>query len=385
MKIDSWLPSRAFRLLWLAATSAALLAGCGGPAAPAPAASAPTPARASATSPVPSSPVASPSAQVAPVSATVRIGHLLALTDAGLFLAVERGYFEELGITLDVQQFATVVQEIPLLSTDQLDVGFGGAGSAGLFNAISRNVVIKMVANQGVASGTDEDRPYYGLVASRRLVDNGQITRIADLRGLPVNVLAEGSLAQLLVSAALHSDGLSLPDVEQQTLSFPDTLAGLQNGSLAASFLIEPFITLGRQQGTIDLLVSTEKLAPGREIAAVFYSAGFARQPQVANNFVLAYLRGVRDYVDVFFAGRGDRAAAIAQLVKHLPVKEPALYDRMAMPYVNPDGRINAADIRAQQDWFVSQGQVQQPVNVDQLVDNQYANYAVGVLGPYRP
>jgi len=200
-----------------------------------------------------------------------------------------------------------------------------------------------------------------------------------------VNVLAEGSLAQLLVDLALNADGLSLADVQQQTVSFPDTLAGLQNGSLAASFLLEPFITLGKQQGILDVLVSAERLAPGREITVVLYSAGFSRQQQVADNFLTAYLRGVRDYVDVFFAGRGDRALAISQLVKHLPVKDPALYDRMGMPYVNPDGRINVADVRAQQDWYVAQGQVPQPANVDQVVDNRFAEHAVGVLGPYRP
>ena len=55
------------------------------------------------------------------------------------------------------------------------------------------------------------------------------------------------------------------------------------------------------------------------------------------------------------------------------------------MPYVNPDGRINTADVRAQQDWYVGQGQVQQPANLDQVVDNQFAEFALGVLGPYRP
>jgi hypothetical protein len=93
----------------------------------------------------------------------------------------------------------------------------------------------------------------------------------------------------------------------------------------------------------------------------------------------------VRDYLGTFFDNRGDRAAAVAQLVKHLPVKEPALYERMAMPYFHPDGHINTADVQAQQDWYVSQGQVQQPINLARVVDNGYADYALSVLGPYKP
>jgi NitT/TauT family transport system substrate-binding protein len=315
----------------------------------------------------------------------VKAGSVYALTDSPIFLAVERGYFQEVGITLDLQQFNSIVNMVPLLSTNQLDVAFDGASSAGFFNAIGRGVDIKMVANQGIAQGASDERPYYAIVASKQFVDDGRVRRIADLRGQPVNILAEGSLAQLLVGLALAGDGLTLRDVEQQTLGMPDTPPALANGAVAASFLFEPFITLGRQQGILDLLVNAERLAPGREITEVFYASGFAQNRAVGNNFVAAYLRGVRDYLRTFFDNQGDRATAVGQLVKHLPVKEPALYERMSMPYFNPDGHINVADVRAQQDWYVSQGQVQQPIDIDRVVDNSYADYALSVLGPYKP
>ncbi|HLH27122.1 MAG TPA: ABC transporter substrate-binding protein [Chloroflexota bacterium] len=339
-----------------------------------------------ASSPAAAGPAAgAPPAAVTPVAASLKAGSIFALTDSPMILALERGYFQEVGINLDVQQFQSIVNMIPLLSTNQLDAAFDGASSAGFFNAIGRGIDIKMVANQGIAQGSSDERPYYAIVASKQLVDAGRVTHVADLKGMPVNVLAEGSLAQLLVGLALAQDGLTLADVDQQQLAMPDTLAGLQNGSIAGSFFLEPFITLGRQQGTLDVLVNAEKLAPGREITDVFYASGLAQNRPVSNNFAVAYLRGVRDYLRTFFDNQGDRATAVAQLIKHLPVKEPALYDRMGLPYFNPDGHINSADIRAQQDWYVSQGQVQQPIDVDRVVDNSFADYALSVLGPYRP
>ncbi|HLI25543.1 MAG TPA: ABC transporter substrate-binding protein [Chloroflexota bacterium] len=363
---------------------ALLLAGCAGPGrVPA----SPTGGAGAASSglpgPVPSGPppATPPSAPAAPV--VVKAGAVYALTDSPIFMALERGYFEEAGIRLDLQQFDTVVNAIPAVSTGQLDVAFDGALSAGFLNAIGRGIGIKIVANQGIAAVARADRPYYAIVAAKALVDNGQVQRVADLRGQPVGVLAEGSLAQLLVDTALRSEGLTLADVRQQTLSFPDTLAGLRGGSLAGGFLVEPFITLGRQQGLLEVLLSAEKLAPGREITLVLYSPQFAQQP-AATSFMVAYLRGVRDYVQAFF-GDGDRAAAVAQLAKHLAVKEPALYERMGLPYVNPDGRVTTADLQAQQAWHVAQGLVAQPVNMESLVDGRFVDYALGVLGPYRP
>ena len=290
-----------------------------------------------------------------------------------------------MGVTLDVQQFNSIVNMIPLLSTNQLDVAFDGANSAGFFNAIGRGIDIKMVANQGIAQGANDERPYYAIVGSKQLADSGRVKKVADLRGLPVNVLAEG-----LAGAATRRTGVDggRPDAGGRGAAdagYAGHTGGPAERLIAGSFFLEPFITLGRQQGTLEVLVNAEKLAPGREITDVFYSAGFAQNRAVGNNFVLAYLRGVRDYLRIFFDNEGDRATAVAQLIKHLPVKEPAVYERMGLPYFNPDGHINTADVRAQQDWYVSQGQVQQAIDVDRVVDNSYADYALSVLGPYKP
>ncbi len=385
MALDPGLSRRAFLRLSAAAGASTWLAGCSG-SGQAPAPSAPPAATAGPTGAAPTAvPTAAASrAAVTPVAASVKAGSSVARTDSPMFLALERGYFEQVGIALDVQQFNSIVNMIPLLSTGQLDVAFDGASSAGFFNAIGRGIDIKMVANQGIATNANEARPYYAIVASKSMVDSGRIKGVADLKGLPVNILAEGSLAQLLVGLALAAEGLKLQDVQEQSLGMPDTLAGLQNGSLAGSFLLEPFITLGKQQGIVEVLVSAEKLAPGREITDVFFSSGFARNQQVASNFLVAYLKGVRDFDQIFFDNVGDRDVAVAQLIKHLPVKDPALYANMSMPYFNPDGRVNTADIQDQQEWYVSQGQVQQPIDVARVVDNRFAEFALGVLGPAR-
>src|SRR5262249_13396963 len=238
---------------------ALLIAACSAPAAPSPAASKPGAASPTTSLPASTSPAASqpPSAAnpassqpaaaaaaVTPVPATLQVGPLLLLIDAPISLAIERGYFNEVGITLDLQQFDSIANEIPLLGTGQLDIALEGASSAGFFNALARGVALKMVATQGAAW---EGHTFNGIVAARPLLDTGQVKRVADLRGKTVNILLEGVFAQLMVDKALAADGLSLADVQQQKVPFPDTLAALRNQSLDASFLVEPFITLGKQ------------------------------------------------------------------------------------------------------------------------------------------
>jgi len=64
-------------------------------------------------------------------------------------------------------------------------------------------------------------------------------------------------------------------------------------------------------------------------------------------------------------------------------VKEPALYERMGLPYINPDGYMNVADLEAQQAWYVAHGQVQQAATLQPLVDHSFIDFALKVLGPY--
>ena len=99
----------------------------------------------------------------------------------------------------------------------------------------------------------------------------------------------------------------------------------------------------------------------------------------------MAYLRGTRDYLKAFFTSTGDRAGAATQLARHLAVKDVALYERMAMPYIRPDGYINVSDLNAQQAWYLSQGLVQQAIPLEQAVDNSFVDFALRALGPYNP
>ena len=70
-----------------------------------------------------------------PEIGTIKVGFILSLGFAPLFVGVEKGYFEEQGLQVALQSFTSGSTMISLLSTGGLDVGAGETGSA-LFNAI---------------------------------------------------------------------------------------------------------------------------------------------------------------------------------------------------------------------------------------------------------
>ena len=124
---------------------------------------------------------------------------------------------------------------------------------------------------------------------------------------------------------------------------------------------------------------------PDHQIAAILYGPGFARdQPEAARRWMVAYLRGVRDFNDGFVRGNAvAREEAIQTLMKWTPIRDRGLYDVMSVLGVDPNGQVRTASLRADQELFLQLGQQDRPIDLDAAVDLQYVRYALEVLGPY--
>jgi NitT/TauT family transport system substrate-binding protein len=328
-------------------------------------------------------PVGWPTPRVeAQATTRVRMGVLGVLPEAGIFVALEQGYYREQGIELDLTPFDSAARMVPALGTGQLDAG-DGSHSAGLFNAVARGIGIKLVAD--AASGPP-GYPVVSLLFRRDLVDSGQVRGPGDLRGRRVGLPARGLPTEVLLATWLRPAGLRVEDVEIVEMGFPDQIPALGSGALDATVIPEPFQTRLAEQGLATVYQGSDQADPGFQVAALMYGAGFAReQADVARRFMVAYLRGVRVYNDAVM--KGDAAArqvTFAALIQNTPVKDPALYERMVLAGLHPDGRMNVASIAQHQEYWLASGVQQTRIDLDTLIDYSFADAAVQVLGPYR-
>src|SRR4051794_31061087 len=90
----------------------------GSPTAPPAAAAAPAPSAAP--------PGASATPALAATAASFKLGLLYVFLDAGVFLGIERGYFREQGIAVELTKFNSATDFMPALAAGQLDGGGGG-------------------------------------------------------------------------------------------------------------------------------------------------------------------------------------------------------------------------------------------------------------------
>src|SRR2546425_4221277 len=79
---------------------------------------------------------------------TLRVGLVASVSDAGFFVPMERGYFAEQGLAIEFVPFRSAADMIAPLGVGQLDIG-GGAGGAGVVNALARGGGLGIAAPQG--------------------------------------------------------------------------------------------------------------------------------------------------------------------------------------------------------------------------------------------
>ena len=193
---------------------------CGAPAAPPPAPSpvAPAPAAASEGRSVGTAPTEEPRAATA-ASTVVKVGVLgTNISNAGVYIGAERGYFQEQGIVVDAQPFDAGSRMVPALATNELQVGGGGA-SAGLFNSAARGIRNKVVADKG--SGPP-GAGWQALLIRKDLYENGTVTRLEELRGKTLAIVATDSTMELSLVRHLSLAGLGLSDLNVIELPFSD-------------------------------------------------------------------------------------------------------------------------------------------------------------------
>jgi NitT/TauT family transport system substrate-binding protein len=360
---------------------AMMMAACATPAAPpaAPAASAPAPAAPAAgssaaapTAPATFAPAAAPSPLAGGAPTTVRIGWRTAATsDAGILFAIERGYFQEQAIDVDFVTIASTPAMMAPLAQDQIEIATGGVNAA-LWNAVANDVPIKVVADKGSMTA-----PYQAFVVRSDLTD--EIRDYPDLRGRKIAFNGTGTADHLALIKALNRGGLTEADVEGIAMPWTDYGLALSNRALDAGVGIEPFITRIVAQGIGTRWKGLDELSPGQQTAALYYGPQFAAT-DAATRFMVAYVRAARDYNDAFFKGIG-RDEAVTMFMKHIQGIDRPLYDQMAMPGINPNGRVNQASIEEDLRAYLATGQVKQMVDVNKVVDNSFADAAVRALG----
>ena len=311
----------------------------------------------------------------------VSVGITNSASDVSLFVAHKRGYFQEEGLDVSFVSFVSAARMIAPMAAGDLDVATG-ALSAALFNAVARNIDVRIVADK---NSTPPGRGTQPLLVRKDHVDSGRYKSLKDLKGMKIAVSAPGTSSMGTTSLALAQGGLTFEDVEQIALGFPEHVAALANRAVDAAFTVEPSASAAVRQGLAVRIMGDDEIVPGHQLSVTMFSGAFAkRKTDESKRFLRALLRGVRDFNDGLVNGRyagpkGD--ALVAILAEYGPFKDPEIYRSFNTSYSDPDGALNIPSIEEDLEIFRKAGLIEGQVSVGQAIDLSFLEAAVKDLG----
>lgn len=325
--------------------------------------------------------VINPSGDLAPLEKRekVIIAEDGAASGAGFYIAKEKGYFEDYNIEVEFAQFSNSDDMLPALAAGEVDIA-GGVSTASFFNAIAQGIDVKIIADKG---HNVPGKSYFTFVIGNHMVD--EIKEYADFKGKKVGVSSRNSIDGYIYQEMLKHAGLTEDEVEFVLISdFGSMLGAIDSGTIDAALQIEPLIAQGVENGFHVPFGDATDFAPKSQIALVLGSPNFMNVEQdVSLRFMAAYLKGVRDYNDAFMKDIG-KDEIIEIMTKHTALKDPALWEKVQVTGLDPDGKMFIEDVLKQYDTYKANGAIRGEIDFDKAIDTSMTEKAVEVIGEYE-
>lgn len=325
------------------------------------------------------------SQQAAPIHLT--LATLQVSAEAPVFIAMDKGYYKDEGLDVDIEFPGNATTNVTLLSTGKVDV-IAGSPSPALWNAVARGVPLKIVLPIGTINGPHSTGAFTSgvwMIMSKQAAASGQLKTFSDLRGKTIAVPGFGLSGDIVLDHALKLGGLTRHDVNVVSLSFDQIVPALSNGAVDAAIENEPFVTQGVQKGYFVRWKNGIAIYPGQVAAVVAYGPSLLQKGgDVGTRLAIALTRAARDYNAAFGPKHVNMDQIVSILTKYTTEKDPALYPRLSWNYLDPNCSVDEHALQADLDWYAENGYVRKKPDVQATVDGSYCAAALKALGRYR-
>ena len=98
-----------------------------------------------------------------------------------------------------------------------------------------------------------------------------------------------------------------------------------------------------------------------------------------AKKFMIAYLKGVRDY-NAAFVEKKETAKAIADLKKYIKIDDDKIWNKMAVIGLYQNGSVNKESLLEDLKWYREKNYLEKDPNINDIVDNSFAEEANNFL-----
>jgi NitT/TauT family transport system substrate-binding protein len=212
---------------------------------------------------------------------------------APVHLGIEKGFFADEGLELEVQTAQGGAEIVPQVLSGSVQVGF--SNTPALFSAAETGLPLEIVAPAGGSprARVGKEDTDQGAVMVK---NDSPIRGYEDLAGRTVAVNTVGNVLDVTLRAALAERGVDAARVEYLEVPFPDMLAALDAGRVDAAFVTPPFETIAKSGDYRAIGFPFVDVRPDLVFAGYFASREWAEQNREVLERFLAALRRSMEY-----------------------------------------------------------------------------------------
>ncbi|MBT3807911.1 MAG: ABC transporter substrate-binding protein [Rhodospirillaceae bacterium] len=225
---------------------------------------------------------------------TVKVGVFPVTSALPYFVALERGYFKDVDIDVEMVRLIGGTALISAMITNDIDV------AANLVTIEGMNANLKKPGLVNYISVNSQNKQFK---METFVVRKGfAATKISDLKGAKI-MSAPGPANIMMAKAVLAANGLKEGDYQLDQLAMPQHVTAMQAGTYDAGYTLEPAVTLMENQGSAST-IETGVIATyilGKDdadawVAGTALTGKFlADRPAVAKRFAQAWDRALVD------------------------------------------------------------------------------------------
>lgn len=306
----------------------------------------------------------------------VKLGSLRFVSSGAVFIALERGYFKGEGLDIVVTFFDAAQPVAVATASGDLDLGVT-AFTGGFFNLAGKGA-LKIIAAQA-----KEAKGYEGnvVLVSNAAWDKG-FHDVSQFTGHSIGITQIGSSFHYQIGQIAAAKNIDLKSITIRPLQSLLAMAAALKTGQVDSIIIAPHLARAMIENGDAKPIARYSDIDEYQFGGLFTTPKTiaARRPML-EKFVRAYQKGAQDYFDALLRrddqGRrvfDEKAAETAALIaKYVYPTEPAaraatLVEASAF-YVDPQARLDVADILKQIAWYKAQGLVAPEVDGRSFLD----------------
>lgn len=285
---------------------------------------------------------------------TVRIGYLNIVASLPLFVAEEKGFLKEEGVTFETFPIASSNQLVDGIIAGNLDFFIESSAVPILAVEIQSPGKLKVFS----VSEITPKAPFDALLVK----ENSSIKSLSDLAGKKIGVFP-GSTAANILKKYLIDKGIDVSGITFIPMPPQNHLTALLEGSVDVIHAYEPTTSFALTKGGVRHLygsIYADMISPNPQGVAAVGTSFIAKNPEIANKVIRAFERAM-----IFMKEHDTETRQILAKRMNLP---DAVAKRCVFLYMIPHKEINIPIFQRYADMLIDIGEISSHIKVDNLI-----------------